>query len=143
MKRQCSSNQVSRLRPGVSSFHQTMNSAHEHGPATRRRKADANRKKALVVGLAASLLLAFSPDGLAETPPPLNGAQPRPFYVFGHNPNVIPDVVAALAGGANALEPDISQINCGGQDYLIDFDTDAGAIANCSEIRLINWCKAV
>ena len=35
-------------------------------------------------------------------------ADPRPFYAVGHNPNSIPQVLQALAAGANALEPDIN-----------------------------------
>ena len=38
---------------------------------------------------------------------PLNGANPRPFYVFEHNPNTVGDAEAALQAGANALEPDV------------------------------------
>ncbi|HKV24493.1 MAG TPA: PLAT/LH2 domain-containing protein [Candidatus Acidoferrum sp.] len=33
---------------------------------------------------------------------------PRPFYVVGHNPNTIKDVLVALDAGANAIEPDIN-----------------------------------
>jgi hypothetical protein len=33
---------------------------------------------------------------------------PRPFYVFGHNPNSISDVKSALTAGANAIEPDLN-----------------------------------
>src|ERR1700688_3941473 len=33
---------------------------------------------------------------------------PRPCYVVGHNPHTIPEVVAALDAGANAIEPDIN-----------------------------------
>ena len=33
---------------------------------------------------------------------------PRPFYRVGHNPNSIPQVRAALNGGANAIEPDLN-----------------------------------
>jgi len=36
------------------------------------------------------------------------GPLPRPFYVVGHNPNSIDDVRAALAAGANAIEPDVN-----------------------------------
>jgi hypothetical protein len=35
-------------------------------------------------------------------------AGPRPFYVVGHNPNTIEDVLAALEAGANAIEPDVN-----------------------------------
>lgn len=37
----------------------------------------------------------------------------RPFYNFGHNPNSIAQVDACLAGGANAIEPDIQYENGG------------------------------
>jgi len=33
---------------------------------------------------------------------------PRPFYVVGHNPNTIKDVLVALEAGANAIEPDVN-----------------------------------
>src|ERR1035441_9200692 len=33
---------------------------------------------------------------------------PRPFYRVGHNPNSIPQVRAALNGGANAIEPGVN-----------------------------------
>ena len=33
---------------------------------------------------------------------------PRPFYIFGHNPNSISDVLDALKAGANAIEPDVN-----------------------------------
>lgn len=36
------------------------------------------------------------------------GPQPRPFYIFGHNPNTIDDVNAALDAGANGIEPDVN-----------------------------------
>jgi hypothetical protein len=32
---------------------------------------------------------------------------PRPFYVFGHNPNTIKDATDAVRAGANGLEPDV------------------------------------
>jgi hypothetical protein len=37
----------------------------------------------------------------------LNGAQPKPFWIYGHNPNTQVEAKAALDAGANALEPDI------------------------------------
>lgn len=33
---------------------------------------------------------------------------PRPYYVVGHNPNTIAEVIAALDAGANGIEPDIN-----------------------------------
>jgi glycerophosphoryl diester phosphodiesterase len=32
----------------------------------------------------------------------------RPFYIIGHNPNSIPQVLEALKAGANAVEPDVN-----------------------------------
>jgi hypothetical protein len=139
MKQQCS-NQVSELRPGVASFHQMNTGAFEHSSPSR---PNGIRKAALAAALGVSLLSAFGPAASAETPPPLNGAQPRPFYVIGHNPNTVEDILAALKGGANALEPDIMKVNCGGQDYLIDFDEDLGLPDDCGELKLVEWCDAV
>ncbi|KAL5318950.1 hypothetical protein ACEPPN_014018 [Leptodophora sp. 'Broadleaf-Isolate-01'] len=34
--------------------------------------------------------------------------QPRPFYIVGHNPNVLDDAREVLGAGANAIEPDIN-----------------------------------
>lgn len=48
----------------------------------------------------------FSYKQLAETAE--SGNVPRPFYIVGHNPNTIPDVIAALDAGANAIEPDVN-----------------------------------
>jgi hypothetical protein len=94
--------------------------------------------------LGASLLFAFSAKGSAEIPPPLNGAQPRPFYVIGHNPNSVQDVLDSLAGGANALEPDISITdNCNGEPTLITWDTDLGVFPDCDSFTLLAWCDAV
>jgi Glycerophosphoryl diester phosphodiesterase len=141
MNEQCS-NQVSELRPGVSSFHQTTTSAVEHGPATTSRP-NGVRKTALAAALGVSLLFALGSSATAEVPPPLNGSQPRPFYVIGHNPNTIEDVMDALKGGANALEPDVAVTNCNGQDILIDFDTDLGIPSHCGELQFVDWCDAV
>jgi len=38
----------------------------------------------------------------------LNGSDPRPFYIVGHNPNTVHDAEVALQAGANALEPDVT-----------------------------------
>lgn len=35
------------------------------------------------------------------------GFGPRPFYIFGHNPNNITDATKAVKNGANGLEPDL------------------------------------
>jgi glycerophosphoryl diester phosphodiesterase len=48
----------------------------------------------------------FSYKQLAETAE--SGNVPRPFYIVGHNPNTIPDVITALDAGANAIEPDVN-----------------------------------
>lgn len=53
---------------------------------------------------------------------------PRPFYVVGHNPNTIAEVNAALAAGANALEPDINVYkNDNSQLCISHGEGDAGA----------------
>ena len=39
---------------------------------------------------------------------PVAALGPRPFYCCAHNPNSIPQVLAALAAGANAIEPDVN-----------------------------------
>jgi hypothetical protein len=142
MKRQYDSNQVSGLRPGVSSVHQKINNALEQSPIAPIRRTSRIRNTALLAALAGSLFSAFAPNSMAEVPPLLNGAQPRPFYAIGHNPNTIDDVLAALKGGANALEPDVDQINCGGQDILVNFDADLGQ-ESCSELPLLQWCDTV
>src|SRR5262249_1394679 len=36
-----------------------------------------------------------------------SGSPPRPFWIWGHNPNTIADAEANLQNGANALEPDV------------------------------------
>ena len=45
-----------------------------------------------------------------QRPIPVQGRAtfgPRPFYVFGHNPNVLSDALDAVQSGANGLEPDL------------------------------------
>ncbi|MFM0260263.1 PLAT/LH2 domain-containing protein [Paraburkholderia sediminicola] len=55
-------------------------------------------------------------------------AAPRPFYIFGHNPNSIPDVLDALNAGANAIEPDVNVFEhrqntlCISETGLVDTD---------------------
>jgi len=124
------------------SFHQTITSAVEDGPANPSRPSGI-RKTALAAALGVSLLCAFGASASQETPPPLNGSQPRPFYVIGHNPNTIEEVMDALNRGANALEPDVAVTNCNGQDILIDFDTDLGIPSHCGELQFVDWCDAV
>jgi hypothetical protein len=95
---------------------------------------------AWVGALAAQLLAGLAPTAQAVPPPPLNGAKPRPFYAFAHNPNSISDVEEALKNGCNALEPDISKGWC--DDYLITWDTDLG-VTGCGNLSLIDWCDQV
>jgi len=60
---------------------------------------------------------------------------PRPFYVVGHNPNGIPQVLAALDAGANAIEPDINVYHdrpgelCVAEASILDPDEGAAASA--------------
>jgi hypothetical protein len=95
---------------------------------------------AWVGALAAQLVVGLTPTAQAVPPPPLNGAKPRPFYAFAHNPNSISDVEVALKNGCNALEPDISKGWC--DDYLITWDTDLG-VPGCGSLSLIDWCDQV
>jgi hypothetical protein len=131
MKTQCPSNQVSELQSGFSSFHQITTSTHACESAAFRRQP-AIRKEALLVALGACLLFAFRPVGLASPYVTLNGAQPRPFYVIAHNPNTLDEAEEALKNGCNTLEPDITEITCGGQEVLVDFDSDFG-VPDCGE----------
>lgn len=41
-------------------------------------------------------------------------AEPRKFYIIGHNPNSVHEAVKCLKAGANALEPDVH--------YLPEYD---------------------
>ncbi len=59
----------------------------------------------------------ISAVGDATTVDRRRGFDRRPFYVVGHNTNTLADVLAALADGANALEPDV-QIVDGRPDRL-------------------------
>jgi len=134
---------LSELPPGASRFHQTITSANEHSSAALHRNPRAVCKKAFLVALAAQLLLASGPAVLASPFTPLNGAQSRPFYVIAHNPNTLSEVDDALNSGCNTLEPDITEITCGNQEVLIDFDPDGGGIPDCGELRLLAWCDHV
>ena len=49
---------------------------------------------------------------------PLNGANPRPFYVVAHNTNTLEEAELALQHGANALEPDLMVLPLG--SYLAE-----------------------
>lgn len=55
---------------------------------------------------------------------------PRPFYIFGHNPNSISDVIDALKAGANAIEPDVNVFEDNQNTLCISevgiIDTDEG-----------------
>src|SRR5436190_4189038 len=118
------SNQASELQPAVSIAH--------------KKKIKTPLR---LLALAVPLLFASGPAGLASPYTPLNGAQPRPFYVFAHNPNTLEGVTNALKNGCNALEPDIATVTCG-PAYLINFDSDIGE-PDCNEIQLLQWCDAV
>jgi hypothetical protein len=81
---------------------------------------------------------------------PLNGALPRPFYIFAHNPNTIHDAEVALQAGANALEPDVTVAepdtdnpSCG-KRVLVDWDsTSPNRDGLCSDTRFVDWLDAV
>ena len=66
---------------------------------------------------------------------PVSPLGPRPFYRVAHNPNSIPQVLAALAAGANAIEPDVNAYAdqpteiCIGEASIIDPMHGCGADA--------------
>ena len=78
---------------------------------------------------------------------PLNGASPRPFYIFAHNPNTLVGVRLALLDGANALEPDVTLAVCNTGDALDDFvDWDSSAPhrnGRCDDTKLVTWLDGV
>lgn len=62
---------------------------------------------------------------------------PRPYYVVGHNPNSIPEVIAALDAGANGIEPDINVFDDGSGRLCISHG-HGGAGASTLEQFLID-----
>jgi glycerophosphoryl diester phosphodiesterase len=105
-----------------------------------------------VLVLAAQLILMMVQVNPAHAQSnPLNGASPRPFYVFAHNPNTIADVERALRQGANALEPDIISASfpplmCGPDlvDHLVDCDSDIPFNScGCNSTHFVDWLKGV
>jgi hypothetical protein len=81
----------------------------------------------------------------------LNGADPRPFYIWGHNPNSFGKIDADLAAGANALEPDVTLAvdgPCDSSDAtiadLVMEDSSApyrGGL--CFDTHLVDWLEYV
>jgi hypothetical protein len=95
-----------------------------------RRPARITRTLAVMTtaGLAIAAPLPRPPVPAASTSATfLNGADPRPFYIFAHNPNTPHDVEVSLQAGANALEPDITATTCEGAELLVDFDSSCPA----------------
>jgi len=80
----------------------------------------------------------------------LNGSDPRPFYIFAHNPNTVHDAEVALQAGANALEPDVTVAepdtdnpSCG-KGVLVDWDSSTpNRDGLCSDTRFVDWLKGV
>ena len=80
----------------------------------------------------------------------LNGSDPRPFYIFAHNPNTVHDAEVALQAGANALEPDVTVAepdtanpSCG-TGVLVDWDSSSpNRDGLCSDTRFVDWLKGV
>ena len=87
MNTQCSSNPISELRPGVSSFHQTTTST----PAGNSAAFVASRPSAKKRSSSPSQPRTCCSHSVRPHRPvlyvQLNGAQSRPFYVVAHNPN--------------------------------------------------------
>lgn len=109
-------------------------------------------------GLNVANPLLYDPEFLANcvpSPSPeitsLNGSDPRPFYIWGHNPNSFGKIDADLAAGANALEPDITLAvdgTCKGTDTtiadLVDEDSSSpyrGGL--CSDTHFEDWLDHV
>ena len=63
------------------------------------------RRRGVVWVLLGLFMLMIGPARAEKTP--LNGAAPRPFYVFTHNSNELEQAELALKHGANALEQDL------------------------------------
>lgn len=105
--------------------------------------------------LAAAVLLAST--AAAATPPyvNLNQAQPRPFYLFAHNPNTVQQALDAVVVAANALEPDVNSyddcpnasastplvvahdVSCGDLDK--NGQPPAGAVLLTDYLDGVNW----
>ncbi len=109
-------------------------------------------------GLSVANPLLYDPRFLANCVPnpspattPLNGSAPRPFYIWGHNPNSFGKIDADLAAGANALEPDITlaaDAPCSGTDAtildLVDEDSSSpyrGGL--CFDTHFADWLDHV
>src|SRR5258708_3974154 len=109
-------------------------------------------------GLSVANPLLYDPRFLANCVPPpspattpLNGSDPRPFYIWGHNPNSFGKIDADLAAGANALEPDITlaaDAPCSGTDAtildLVDEDSSSpyrGGL--CFDTHFADWLDHV
>lgn len=60
--------------------------------------------------------------GLADSDASVEVFGPRPYYVVGHNPNSIPQVIAALDAGANGIEPDINVFADGSGRLCVSHD---------------------
>jgi hypothetical protein len=90
-------------------------------------------------------LIALVTPGYADNQ--LNGSAPRPFYIFGHNPNTVADAENALKAGANALEPDITLAECKGDvsvDNLVDWDSSfPNWGGSCDDTKLSDWLDGV
>ncbi len=66
----------------------------------------------------------------------INGSTPRPFWVYGHNPNTETDVAAALASGANALEPDVMVLPTGAYNLADSKADPTGLVVYHDNVRI-------
>jgi len=78
------------------------------GTLSTRARPLAHALSRLLVPAAVTLCGAARPAAAAVPKTVLNGAQPRPFYVFAHNPNRVDWTEKSIKAGANALEPDVN-----------------------------------
>lgn len=72
-----------------------------------------NTQRSTIRAVIGAAILAAGAGAFADSYTPLNGAEPRPFWVFGHNPNTLEEAELALQNGANALEPDLMVLPAG------------------------------
>ncbi len=81
------------IRDSMKSFRDTLTCSGISIPISLRQLATQN-----------GLHLPISLEGLIKT----IISAPRSFYIVGHNPNTISEVISALNLGANAIEPDVN-----------------------------------
>jgi hypothetical protein len=95
---------------------------------------------ASVLALVSQVTLVLLPGSRASAAnTPLNGAQPRPFYIVAHNPNTLEEAEFALQAGANALEPDVQLYDClGYSEVLVIYHDDPCPLGPTRDVLSLN-----